>query len=88
MLSFPVGSRFKMSALGAARSPRLADKRGIIVGTTRHSRSIRVLLDGSKFPVSLHRDYIEPIPCDVHCGSPELIEDLRSQSNGSLGSHQ
>lgn len=88
MPSFPIGSRFKMSALGAARSPRLADKRGTIVGTNRHSRSIRVLLDGSKSPISLHRDYIEPIPCDVHCGSPELIEDVQSQSNASLGSHQ
>lgn len=88
MSNYPIGSQFKMSALGVVRSPRLADKRGTIVGTNRYSRSVRVLLDGSKSPISLHRDYIEPIPYDVHGGSPEPIEDVQSQSNGSRGSHR
>jgi hypothetical protein len=35
-----IGTRFKMSALGAAR---------------------RVLFDGSKSPISLHRDYVEQL---------------------------
>ena len=60
--SIGIGSRFKMSALGAARSPRLADKEGIIIGYGRVNSSIRVLFDGSKCPISLHRDYIEQIP--------------------------
>jgi len=51
----------RMSALGAARCPRIADKEGIIVGEGRYSNSLRILFDGSKLPVSLHRDYIEQI---------------------------
>ena len=49
-----------MSSLGAARHPRLADKEGTIVGASRLNSSIRVLFDGRKTPISLHRDYIEP----------------------------
>ncbi len=63
--SFAIDSRFKMSALGAARSPRLADKEGIIIGYGRVNRSIRVLFDRSKCPFSLHRDYIELIPSEA-----------------------
>jgi hypothetical protein len=63
-MSFAVGSRFKMSALGAARSPRRALKEGTIVGAGRHSCTVRVLFDGSKSAVSLHRDYIEEVPSD------------------------
>jgi hypothetical protein len=54
-----IGTRFKMSALGAARSPRLAKKEGTIVGVSRINSSLRVLFDGSKSPISLHRDYVE-----------------------------
>jgi hypothetical protein len=50
-----------MSALGAARSPRLAKKEGTIVGGSRLNSSIRVLFDGSKSPTSLHRDYVEQL---------------------------
>lgn len=59
-----IGARFRMSALGAARSPRTADKEGVIVGGGRHSNSVRVLFDGYKSPITLHRDYIEQIPSD------------------------
>jgi hypothetical protein len=59
-----IGLRVRMSALGAARCPRLADKEGIIVGEGRYSNSLRILFDGSKLPVSLHRDYIEQITLD------------------------
>jgi len=61
MPSIAIGSRVRMSALGAARCPRIADKEGIIVGEGRYSNSLRILFDGSKLPVSLHRDYIEQI---------------------------
>jgi hypothetical protein len=57
--SIAIGARFRMSALGAARSPRLAKKQGTIVGVSRINSSLRVLFDGSKAPISLHRDYIE-----------------------------
>ena len=56
-----IGARFKMSALGAARSPRLAKKEGTIVGVSRINSSLRVLFDGSKSPISLHRDYVEQL---------------------------
>jgi hypothetical protein len=56
-----IGARFRMSALGAARSPRLAKKEGTIVGASRINSSIRVLFDGSKSPTSLHRDYVEQL---------------------------
>jgi hypothetical protein len=59
--SIVVGTRFRMSALGAARNPRLADKEGTIVGGSRLNSSVRVLFDGRKSPMSLHRDYIQQI---------------------------
>jgi len=54
-----VGSRVKLSPLGAVRCPRIAERQGVVVGVGRYSDSLRVLLDGSKLPVSLHRDYLE-----------------------------
>ena len=59
-----IGSRFRMSARGAARSPRTAEREGVIVGGGRHSNSVRVLFDGYKSPITLHRDYIEQIPSE------------------------
>jgi hypothetical protein len=50
-----------MSVLGAAHNPRLAKKEGTIVGTSRLYSSVRVLFDGRKSLVSLHRDYIKQI---------------------------
>jgi hypothetical protein len=54
-----------MTALGAARCPRLAQKEGTIVGASRLNSSVRVLFDGYKSPVSLHRDYIEQFPSEA-----------------------
>lgn len=59
-----IGARFRMSALGAARSPRLAKKEGTIVGVSRINSSLRVLFDGSKSPISLHRGYVEQLPAE------------------------
>jgi hypothetical protein len=56
-----IGARFRMSLLGAARNPRLADKEGTIVGSSRINSSVRVLFDGRKSPISLHRGYIEQV---------------------------
>jgi hypothetical protein len=56
-----VGTRIKMSELGAVRCPRLAEKVGTVVGgSSRYNSSITVLFDGNKTPTSLHRDYISP----------------------------
>jgi hypothetical protein len=60
-----IGARFKLSMLGAARNPHLASKEGTIVGGSRLNSSLRVLFDGRKSPMSLHRDYIEQIPSEA-----------------------
>jgi hypothetical protein len=59
--SIAIGARFRMSLLGSTRNRRLAGKEGTIVGNSRLNSSVRVLFDGRKTPISLHRDYIEPI---------------------------
>ncbi len=57
-----IGTRFKMSPLGSARNPSLAGKEGIIIGgSSRYYTSVRVRFDGAKYPMTLHRDYIELI---------------------------
>ena len=57
-----IGTRFKMSSLGSARNPSLAGKEGIIIGgSSRYYTSVRVRFDGAKYPMTLHRDYIELI---------------------------
>jgi hypothetical protein len=52
-----VGSRFRLSALGLERCPKL-HRTGIIVGGPTGS-TFRVLLDGRKQPLTLHESYIE-----------------------------
>jgi hypothetical protein len=56
-----VGARVKMSPLGAARCPRLAGKEGVVVGGGRYPSTARIIFDGFKVPMSLHRDYVEPV---------------------------
>jgi len=55
------GDRVRLSPLGAARCPRLADKEGLIVGVGRYQSTVRIIFDGLKSPTSLHRDYVEPV---------------------------
>jgi hypothetical protein len=62
--SIAVGVRCRMSLLGSTRNQRLAGKEGVVVGNSRLNSSVRVLFDGRRTPVSLHRDYIEPITPD------------------------
>ena len=59
---FPLsaGARVRMTSLGATRNPHFAAKEGTVVGRSRLNGSVRVLFDGRKTPISLHRDYIEP----------------------------
>ena len=56
-----IGARVRLSVLGAARNPHLANKEGTTVGGSRLNSSLRILFDGRKSPMSLHRDYIEQI---------------------------
>jgi hypothetical protein len=53
-----VGTRFKISELGAVRCPNLADKIGIVVGSSSHNTGITVLFDGDRRPTCLYRGYI------------------------------
>jgi hypothetical protein len=53
-----VGTRFKISELGAVRCPNLADKIAIVVGLSRHNTGLTVLFDGDRTPTCLHRGYI------------------------------
>jgi FixJ family two-component response regulator len=52
--------RIRLSALGKERSPRITTHTGIIVGKTPGSDTVRILLDGHKLPITLHKSYIEP----------------------------
>jgi hypothetical protein len=61
VVDMDVGDRFKLSALGSQRCPRLASKVGIITATIQNSRAISIRFDGNKRSTSIHRDYIEPI---------------------------
>jgi hypothetical protein len=63
---FSIGDRVQISALGASRCPRHADKKGTIVGRSVYVNCARVLLDGNKAPISVHCDYFEAIlPVDA-----------------------
>jgi hypothetical protein len=53
------GMRIRLSALGRARSPRMQVHTGVIVGKTDGSESVRVIMDGTKSPITLHESYIE-----------------------------
>jgi hypothetical protein len=55
-----LGARVKMTLLGATRNPHFARKEGTVVGRSRLNGSFRILFDGRKTSISLHRDYIEP----------------------------
>jgi hypothetical protein len=53
-----VGTRFKMSELGAARCRSLAGKTGVVVEVSHRTTGVAVLFDGAKRPTYLHRDFI------------------------------
>ena len=56
-----IGDRVKMSPLGAARCPSLADREGVVVGGGQYQGTVRIIFDGFKAPTSLHRDYVEVV---------------------------
>jgi len=58
---FSIGDRVQISALGASRCPRHADKKGTIVGRSVYVNCARVLLGESKSPISVHCDYLDAI---------------------------
>jgi hypothetical protein len=54
-----VGVRVRMSALGASRCARLANRTGTIVGGSVYTNSVSVLFDGNRTRTTLHREYVE-----------------------------
>lgn len=56
---FQLGRPIQLSALGKERSPRIKRQTGVIVGR-EGGNTLRVLMDGSKVPMTLHKSYIEP----------------------------
>ncbi|MDB5576106.1 MAG: hypothetical protein JWR80_1282 [Bradyrhizobium sp.] len=54
-----IGMRVRLSVIGLMRSPKTDTHTGVIVGM-RSSTSIRVLLDGRRVPLAVHKSYVEP----------------------------
>jgi hypothetical protein len=54
-----LGDRVRLSALGAARCPRLAGKIGTVVGRSLYVNSFVVILDGTKSRRTIHSAYLE-----------------------------
>ncbi|PSO25996.1 hypothetical protein C7G41_28900 [Bradyrhizobium sp. MOS002] len=57
-LDFPPGSRVQVKPTAG---PRLAGRTGTVIGAGSYSKSLRVILDGSKGPITLHIDYVAMI---------------------------
>lgn len=57
-LKFPPGSRIQVQP-GAGS--RLAGRTGTVIRAGYYPKSLRVILDGSKGPITLHMDYVAMI---------------------------
>ena len=55
---FPPSSRIQVKP---AAGPRLAGRTGTVIGAGYYPKSLRVILDGSKGPITLHMDYVAMI---------------------------
>jgi hypothetical protein len=56
---FPVGTRCRLSELGAQRLPRVVNNYCTVVGNGKTKNQIRVKFNGEKTPQTLHRSYLE-----------------------------
>lgn len=54
-LKFPPGSRIQVRP---AAGPRLAGRTGTVIGAGYYPKSLRVILDGSKGPITLHMNFV------------------------------
>lgn len=57
-LNFPPGSRIQVKPTAG---PRLSGRTGTVIGAGQYSKSLRVILDGSKGPITLHMEYVAMI---------------------------
>lgn len=58
-LELSEGDRVHLSELGRYRHPRDSEKTGTIVGPTQYPNSLRIVWDGSRWPIAVHRDYLQ-----------------------------
>lgn len=56
---YRIGDRVRLSELGKQRMTRSRTFTAKVVGFGRSETTIRVVFDGSSYPVSLHASYIE-----------------------------
>jgi hypothetical protein len=70
------GDRVHLSELGCSRHPRDSEKRGRIVGQTRYPNSLRIIWEGSRWPVTMHRDYLQLLKEEISNadGRPRLSQ--------------
>ena len=53
------GDRVHLRELGFSRHLRDSEKGGTIVGLTQYPNSLRIIWDGSRWPVTMHRYYLK-----------------------------
>jgi hypothetical protein len=53
------GDRVRLSELGRKRMTRNRATTAIVVGYGRSETTIRIVFDGSSYPVSIHTSYLE-----------------------------
>jgi hypothetical protein len=56
---FQKGDRVRLSGLGRERMPRNRATTARVVGFGRSDTRIRIVFDGSRYPVSVHVSYLE-----------------------------
>ena len=56
---FRIGDRVRLNELGRGRMPRNRAATAKVVGFGRSDTRIRIVFDGSKYPVSIHVSYLE-----------------------------
>ena len=56
---FRIGDRVRLSELGKSRMARNRASTAKIVGFGRTETTIRIVFDGSNYPVSIHASYLE-----------------------------
>ena len=56
---FRIGDLVQLSKLGKERMPRNKATTAKVVGFGRSDSRIRVVFDGSRYPVSIHASYLE-----------------------------
>ena len=56
---FRIGDRVRLSELGRKRMSRNRATTATVVGYGRSETTIRIVFDGSNYPVSIHASYLE-----------------------------